>query len=78
MDDLPKDLPLFIVRASQEQFPHLNDMLDRFVAKALNRNLPVTLVNHQGPHAFELLQDSDDSRETIKQMLAFLRFHLLG
>ena len=37
----------------------------------------VTLVNHQGPHGFEIMQDSDSSRETIKQMLAFLRFHLI-
>jgi acetyl esterase/lipase len=76
VDDLAADLPLFIVRASQEQFPVLNEMLDRFVTKALVRNLPVTLVNHQGPHGFEVMQDSESSRETIKQMLAFLRFHL--
>jgi len=75
-DDLPTDLPLFIVRASQEQFPHLNEMLDAIVMRALKRNLPLTLVNHQGPHGFEITQDSDNSRETIKQMLAFLRFHL--
>jgi acetyl esterase/lipase len=76
VDDLRQDLPLFIVRAAQEQFPHLNEMIDRFAAKALSRNLPVTLVNHPGPHAFELMQDSETSRETIRQMLAFMRFHL--
>jgi hypothetical protein len=78
VNDVPQDLPLFIVRASQEQFPHLNDMIDCFMAKALNRNLPVTLVNHQGPHGFELMQDNENARETIKQMLAFMRFHLLA
>jgi hypothetical protein len=76
VDDLPNNVPLFIVRASQEQFPHLNDTLDRFVAKALARNLPITLVNHPGPHGFEIMQDGDDARQTVKQMLAFLRFHL--
>ena len=76
VDDLPQDLPLFVVRAAQEQFPHLNDMLDALIARALKRNLPVSLVNHQGPHGFEIMQDSDNSRETIKQMLGFLRFHL--
>ena len=76
VDDMPKDLPLFIVRAAEEQFPHLNEMLDAFVAHALKRNLPVTFVNHQGPHGFEIMQDSDASRETIKQMLAFLAFNL--
>jgi hypothetical protein len=76
VDDLPTDLPLFIVRAAEEQFPHLNEMLDAFIAHALKRNLPVSLVNHQGPHGFEVMQDTDSARETIKQMLAFLRFHL--
>ncbi len=33
VDDFPKDVPVFIVRASQEPSPHLNDMLDRFVGK---------------------------------------------
>jgi acetyl esterase/lipase len=78
VDDVPTDIPLFIVRASQEQFPHLNDMLDRFVAKALDRNLPITLLNHQGPHGFEMMQDSDGSRETVRQMLGFMRFHLMA
>jgi acetyl esterase/lipase len=74
--DFPADLPVFVVRASEEQFPHLNNMLDRFVTKALDRNLPITLVNHQGPHGFEIMQDSDAARETIRQMLGFMRFHL--
>jgi len=78
VDDLPKNLPLFIVRAAQEQFPHLNDMIDRFMARALNLNLPVTFINHPGPHGFELMQDNEHARETIKQMLAFMRFHLLS
>jgi acetyl esterase/lipase len=79
IDDLPQTLPLFIVRAGQEQFPHLNDSIDRFVAKALSRNLPITFVNHAtGPHAFDLLQDSETSREIIRQVLSFLRAQLLA
>jgi hypothetical protein len=78
VDDLPQNVPLFIVRAAQEQTPRLNEAMDRFLPKALSRNLPVTFVNHSGPHGFELLQDSDTSRHTIRQMLAFMRFHLLG
>jgi hypothetical protein len=77
MDDLPEDLPLFVVRAGQEQFPHLNDSIDRFVAKALMLNRPITLVNHAtGPHAFDLLQDSGTSREIIRQVLGFLTSQL--
>ena len=77
VEDLPRDLPLFIARAGQDDFPHLNETMDRFVAKALAANLPVTLVNHPtAPHAFDLMQDSETSREIVRQILAFLRFHL--
>jgi hypothetical protein len=77
LDDLPPDLALFIVRAGQEQFPHLNDSIDRFVARALALNRPITVVNHAtGPHSFDVLQDSDASREIIRQILGFLRAQL--
>lgn len=77
VDDLPQDVPLFIVRSGQDQFPHLNEMIDRFLAGALARNLPVTVVNHPAsPHAFDLMHDSETSRHVIRQMLAFMRFHL--
>ena len=72
-DDLPEDLPLLIARAGQEQFPGLNDSIDRFFAKALALNRPVTLMNHAaGPHAFDLLDDSATSRRIIRQVLDFL------
>jgi dienelactone hydrolase len=75
--DLPPDVPLFVARAGQDEFPHLNEALDRFVADALARDLPVTVVNHAGaPHAFDLIHDSDATREIIRQLLRFLQFHL--
>ncbi len=52
--------------------------LDGFLARALACNLPVTFVNHStAPHAFDLFDDSEMSREIIGRILAFLRFHLL-
>ncbi len=79
VDDLPADLPLFLVRAGQDVMPGLNETLDRFLSGALAHNLPVTLVNlASAPHAFDLYDDSEASRETIRQVLAFLRRHLLG
>jgi len=30
------------------------------------------------PHAFDLFHDSETSREIIRQILAFLQFHLLA
>jgi hypothetical protein len=77
VDDLQANVPLFIVRAGREHFPGLNEAMDRFVAKALARNLPVTLVNHQtGTHAFYLDDDSDASREIIRQTLFFFQRNL--
>jgi acetyl esterase/lipase len=76
--DLPSDVPLFVVRAGRDEMPHLNETIDRFTAEALRLNLPLTLVNHPAaPHAFDLFDDGQLSREIIRQVLAFMRFHLL-
>jgi len=78
VEELPQDIPLFIARAGRDEMPHLNETLDRFLGKALTRNLPVTFVNHpKAPHAFDLHHDSETSREIIRQILAFMQFHLL-
>jgi acetyl esterase/lipase len=77
VDDLPPHSALFIARAGLDETPGLNDALDRFVAHALRRNLPVTLKNlPQAPHAFDLLHDRDTSREAVREALGFLRFVL--
>ena len=75
--DLRHDIPLFVARAGNDQMPQLNETLDRFVLKALERDLPVTVVNHASArHSFDLFQDNATSREIVWQILAFLRFHL--
>ena len=69
--------PLFIARAGNDEVPHLNDTIDRFVPETLALDLPITLVNHPGaPHAFDAILDDEPTREIIRRMLAFLRFHL--
>ncbi|HEY0003993.1 MAG TPA: alpha/beta hydrolase [Pyrinomonadaceae bacterium] len=79
VEDLPQHLPLFIARAGLDQILHLNETIDRFISKALTRNLPITLTNHpEAPHSFDLLHDSETSREVIRQILSFMRFHLLS
>jgi hypothetical protein len=66
--DLPRD-----------EMPNLNGTMDRFLSEALRSNLPITFVNHPAaPHAFDLMHDSETSREIIRQILAFMRFHLLA
>jgi len=77
LEDLPVDVPLFLARAGRDQMPRLNQTMDRFVGKALEFNVPVTLTNHHtGAHAFDIADDSDESREVVRQVVAFLRFFL--
>jgi acetyl esterase/lipase len=77
VEDLPKDVPLFVARAGRDSFPRLNEALDRFLAEALRSNLPVTIVNYpEAPHAFDLFVDGEATREIVREILAFVRFHL--
>ena len=77
IDDLPRALPLLVVRAGQDQTPSLNASFDAFVAAALGRDMNITVINQAGaPHSFDLFDDSDASRATIRSVLSFLREHL--
>ena len=70
-EDIPRDVPLFLVRGGRDQFEGINESIDRFVAASLAHNLPITLINHpDAPHAFE-------SPEIIGATLRFLQDHLL-
>jgi hypothetical protein len=63
---------MLVVRAGKDAFAGLNDAIDTFVAAALKRNLPLTVVNHaQAPHAFDLLDDSSETRRTIDCVVDF-------
>ena len=75
--DLRRDVPLLITRAGRDQFPAMNASIDRFIGQGLRENLPMTFVNHaEGPHAFDLFDDSRASRDILRQTLRFLRQHL--
>ena len=75
--DLSREMPLFIARAGQDVMPELNQSIDAFLVKALEHNLPITFANHaEGPHAFDLEHDSENSRRIIRQILTFMTCHL--
>ena len=75
--DLRRDVPLLITRAGRDQFPGMNASIDSFICQGLVENLPITFVNHaEGPHAFDLFDDSRTSRDIVRQTLRFLRQHL--
>jgi acetyl esterase/lipase len=68
--------PLLLVRAGQD-LPERNRSIDRFVAAAEAAGRPVELVDHaEGHHAFDVLDDTDASRDAIARVVAFLREHL--
>jgi hypothetical protein len=78
IDELPASVPLFIWRAGLEQAPGVNAALDQFAARALARNLPLTFVNHAtGPHGADMDDDTEATRRIIRQVLNFLRLHLV-
>jgi hypothetical protein len=75
--DLPATVPMLFVRAGKDTFPSLNDLLDKNVARALVRNLPVAVVNHPtGVHGFDIYDDTVLSLRIIQHVLAFLQLHL--
>jgi hypothetical protein len=75
-DDLPNDVPMMIVRAGHD-YPPLNETINRFLAEAVTRNLPLTFINHPtGKHGFDILDETLYSQRIIKQTLAFIRGHL--
>ena len=64
--------PLLVVRAGQD-LHYRNASIDAFVAAAGAAGLPVELVEHpDGQHAFDLLDDTDASRDAIRRVLEFL------
>jgi hypothetical protein len=79
VDDLPDDVPMLFVRAGRDKLRGVNESLDKVIARALARNLPFTLINHAaGGHGFDLDEDTETSRVIVRQVLAFLRFHLVA
>ena len=57
--------------------PGVNASIDRFVAKALERNLTMTVVNHPaGSHGFEHKENDARTREILEMALAFFRAQL--
>jgi acetyl esterase/lipase len=68
--------PTLVVRAGRDQ-KLLNDSIDAFVAAALAKNAPITLINYPaGDHGFEILNDTGETRRVIAQSIAWVKSHL--
>ena len=67
------DLPVLYVRAGLDR-PPVNESIASLTALAVSQNAPVTLLNYAGGHhAFEIVDDSDATRQVIDQTLDFVK-----
>ena len=67
------DLPVFFVRAGRDN-PQLNSQIDEALAKAAAAGAPWTVVRAPGSHhAFDVLDETDESRRIVRQTLDFYR-----
>ena len=78
MSTAPKqpDLPVFVARAGLDALS-INESIDRWVTQAVALEAPITAVSYpEGVHAFDLRNETEESRLIIRQTLDFLDFHL--
>jgi len=66
------DLPVLLVRAAFDSTGLLRS-IDKLVGRALAANAPFTVVNLQGHHGFEVVDDTELARETISRTLDFMK-----
>ncbi len=72
----PRFPAMFIGRAGKDA-PWINETIDRFVARALDLNETIEVMNHPGgQHGFDLLDDDARSREIVARAIEFLKAHL--
>jgi dienelactone hydrolase len=73
---LRTDLPVFLVKAGRDD-PRLNAGIDALAARAAAANTPWTVVYAPNSHhAFDALDETDESRRIVRETLGFLRDHL--
>jgi acetyl esterase/lipase len=71
--DLARILPMFVVRAGQDD-ARLNQGIDALVAAALAKNADLTFINYRdGHHGFDIFDDNDRSREILRETFDWVR-----
>ncbi|HEX5044679.1 MAG TPA: tetratricopeptide repeat protein [Candidatus Polarisedimenticolaceae bacterium] len=74
--ELRGDLPVLLARAGKDR-PQMNAMVDQLAARAVQANAPWTILNvPNGHHAFDVLDETEESRAAIRATVAFLRAQL--
>jgi dienelactone hydrolase len=68
-----RDLPILFVRAGLDR-PPVNRAMNDLVGLATSQNAPVSLLNYSsGHHAFEIVDDADETRDAIDRTIDFVK-----
>jgi acetyl esterase/lipase len=69
--------PIFVAKMGEDN-PAINQSVDAFIEAAKRRGPPPQVVNYaQGVHAFDIEQNTDESRKVIGSAIEFVKQHLL-
>lgn len=69
----PSNLPLLVVKAGQDD-PATNAGIDKLVSKSKAAGLPIELIEYkEGVHAFDIFQDTDETRAIVSRTLEFMK-----
>lgn len=73
----PPALAFFIARAGKDEWEVIRRSTDDFIASALAQNADVVAINYpEGRHAFDVVDDTPQTRWIISQAILFLRQRL--
>ena len=74
--ELRGDLPVLLARAGKDR-PQMNAMVDQLATRAMQANAPWTVLNVPGGHhAFDVLDETEESRAAVRATVGFLKSHL--
>ena len=73
LTEFRRDLPILFVRAGLDR-PPVNRAMNELVGLATSQNAPVSLLNNSsGHHAFEIVDDADETRDAIDRTIDFVK-----
>ena len=73
----PKNFSVFVVKAGSDRYID-GASIDNFVVHARSNQIPVAYIElKNAPHAFDSMLDTQESRDTVAQALAFFKSKLL-
>jgi len=74
----PEGFPILFARPGRDNIPGNQEEFARFIAAAKKAGVDLTIADYpEGEHAFDLVNDTDRSRQIIAQTLKFFKEHLM-